>query len=283
MQRRIFTARARRLAAALILLLCAAALAACNSGLPQVIKDPPAPAVAPDPADDLRYVQEKGVLTVGVTEYMPLDFRIGREWTGFDAELATRFAEQIGVEVSFVQINWDKKAELLASGAIDCVWNGMTRTAELEQSIGCSRNYLASTEVIVLPKDQFDRYDTAEKSYHLLFAVENGSTAQAIATERRLRTVPYTNQQEVLNAVKSRYCDAAIADDIYARYMTAAGREFDSLKFGFPFSAEVICIGLRRDSVLIEKVNEFLDDGFASGFIQETAERYGLQGALIVD
>ncbi|MGN1187970.1 MAG: transporter substrate-binding domain-containing protein, partial [Lachnospiraceae bacterium] len=50
---------------------------------------------------DLEYVQSKGTIVVGITDFEPLDYRDGEEWTGFDAELAKGFAESLGVTLEF--------------------------------------------------------------------------------------------------------------------------------------------------------------------------------------
>ena len=75
---------------------------------------------------DLEYVKSKGTLIVGITDFAPMNYRDGDEWTGFDADLTKSFAESIGVMVQFEEINWNQKAELLRNGSIDCIWNGMT-------------------------------------------------------------------------------------------------------------------------------------------------------------
>lgn len=264
--------------AVLLLALLTALLAGCSGKAAEptttALPEPP------DPAKDYENVMEKGVLRVGVTDYAPIDFLKDGEWTGFDAELARLFAERIGVELSFVEIDWDKKTQLLDSGEIDCIWNGMTRTAELEELIDCSHPYLYSAEVIVLPRAQFSKYDSAEKSYHLLFAVEDGSSAQKTAAELSLRTVAYRGQNAAFDAVMNKQCDAAIVDGIYAMYMTAEGAEYDELQYGFPFSAEQICVGLRKGSSLTQKVNDFLILSAKVGTTRTVADRYGLRDAL---
>ena len=43
---------------------------------------------------DLAYVQEKGTLIVGITDYAPMDYRDENgEWTGFDAEFGRLIGE----------------------------------------------------------------------------------------------------------------------------------------------------------------------------------------------
>lgn len=60
------------------------------------------------------------------------------------------------MDIEFIEIDWDKKTELLAKGEIDLIWNGMTRTDELESSITCSNPYLLNAQVIVMrQKDGF--------------------------------------------------------------------------------------------------------------------------------
>ena len=61
-------------------------------------------------ASDLAYVTEKGVLVVGITDFAPMDYKDeAGEWIGFDADMAKGFAEKLGVEVEFVEIDWDNK------------------------------------------------------------------------------------------------------------------------------------------------------------------------------
>ena len=51
---------------------------------------------------DLDYVKDNGKLIVGITEYAPMDYKDeDGNWIGFDAEMATAFAEYLGVEVEF--------------------------------------------------------------------------------------------------------------------------------------------------------------------------------------
>ena len=59
---------------------------------------------------DVAYIQEKGSLIVGITEFEPMDYKDeAGEWIGFDADMARLTAEKLGVEVQFVVIDWDNK------------------------------------------------------------------------------------------------------------------------------------------------------------------------------
>ena len=60
---------------------------------------------------DVAAIQEKGKLIVGITDYAPMDYKDENgEWTGFDAEFARLFAEELDVECEFYVIaDWGKK------------------------------------------------------------------------------------------------------------------------------------------------------------------------------
>ena len=89
---------------------------------------------------DMAYVKEKGTLVVGITDFEPMDYKDANgEWIGFDADMAKAFGESLGVAVEFVEIDWDNKIMELDGKTIDCVWNGMTLTAEVTSSMECSR------------------------------------------------------------------------------------------------------------------------------------------------
>lgn len=102
---------------------------------------------------DLEYVKEKGKLVVGITEFAPMDYKDDNgKWVGFDAEMAEAFAESLGVKAEFVLIDWDNKAFELDSKTIDVVWNGMTLTEEVKNSMECTNAYCNNAQVVVVNK-----------------------------------------------------------------------------------------------------------------------------------
>ena len=71
---------------------------------------------------DVDYVKEKGTLVVGITDFAPMDYKDENgNWIGFDAELAEAFGQSLGVNVEFVEIDWDNKIMELNGKTIDCV------------------------------------------------------------------------------------------------------------------------------------------------------------------
>lgn len=101
---------------------------------------------------DVAYIQGKGTLIVGITEFEPMDYRdASGEWIGFDADMARVVADKLGVEAQFVVIDWDNKIMELDSRNIDVVWNGMTLTAEVTEAMECTHAYVNNAQVVVVP------------------------------------------------------------------------------------------------------------------------------------
>ena len=101
---------------------------------------------------DVAYIQGKGTLIVGITDFEPMDYKNeSGEWIGFDADMARMVAAKLGVEAQFVEIDWDNKIMELDSKNIDVVWNGMTLTDEVKSSMECTNAYCNNAQVVVVP------------------------------------------------------------------------------------------------------------------------------------
>ena len=103
---------------------------------------------------DVAYIQDKGSLIVGITDFEPMDYKDENgDWIGFDADMAGVVAEKLGVDVEFVEIDWDNKIMELDSKNIDVVWNGMTLTDEVTNSMECTNAYCNNAQVVVVPAE----------------------------------------------------------------------------------------------------------------------------------
>lgn len=101
---------------------------------------------------DVAYIQGKGTLIVGITEFAPMDYPDeSGEWIGFDADMARKVADKLGVEAQFVIIDWDNKIMELNSKSLDVVWNGMTLTDEVKSAMECTNAYCNNAQVVVVP------------------------------------------------------------------------------------------------------------------------------------
>ena len=101
---------------------------------------------------DVAYIQDKGTLIVGITNFAPMDYEEvagSEEWIGFDADMAKLVAEKLGVEIKFVEIEWDNKVFELNGKTIDVVWNGMTLTDAVMEAMECTNAYCQNAQVVI--------------------------------------------------------------------------------------------------------------------------------------
>ncbi len=240
-----------------------------------------------DPSDtassDLAYIKDKGTLVIGITDFEPMDFQKegSDEWVGFDADLAKKFAESLGVKAEFQLIEWDYKTTELDGKTIDCVWNGMTLTEEVKAAMDCSKAYLNNQQIVIVPADKAADYQTAEACKDLQFAVENGSAGEEVATELGYKITEVENQASALQEVAAGTCDAAIIDSLMASAMVGEGTSYANLTYTVGLNDEEYGVGFRKGSDVVEVFNAFLDAAIADGTVDTIAETYNVQAALI--
>ena len=231
---------------------------------------------------DVDYIKNKGKLVVGITDFAPMDYKDeAGEWIGFDADAARLVAEGLGVEVEFVEIDWDNKILELDNKSIDCVWNGMTLTDEVTSAMSCSEPYCNNAQVVVVNKDVADKYQKAEDCKELNFAVESGSAGQEQAEANGFKFTEVKDQATALMEVASGTCDAAIIDSLMAAAMVGEGTGYAQLTYTAALNSEEYGVGFRKGSNLTEKLNEFFAAAKADGTMQQIAETYKVQAALI--
>ena len=245
-----------------------------------------APAADQTAADsDMAYVQSKGTLVVGITDFAPMDYQNeSGEWIGFDADMAKAFAESLGVSVEFVEIDWDNKILELGSKSIDCVWNGMTLTDEVTSAMSCSNAYCNNSQVVIVPADKAADYADVEACKALSFAVEAGSAGMAEVEKLGASFTEVKDQATALMEVAAGTSDAAVIDSLMAGAMVGEGTSYDSLTYTVSLNAEEgeqYGVGFRQGSDLADALNDFFAASYADGSMQACAETYGIQAALI--
>ena len=281
----------KKMFALLLTLAMVLSLAACGGSREETAKEE-APAEtqeeqAPveenaDADSDLAYVQDKGVLVVGITDFEPMDYKdADGNWIGFDADMAQAFAESLGVDVEFVEIDWDNKVLELDSQAIDCVWNGMTLTDEVTSAMECSNAYCNNAQVVIVPADKADQYQTVEACADLAFAVEAGSAGEAEISALGYSYTPVKAQSDALMEVAAGTSDAAVIDSLMAAAMVGEGTGYANLTYTVGLNSEEYGVGFRKGSDLAAALNDFFAAAYADGSMIECAETYGVQAALI--
>ncbi len=224
---------------------------------------------------DLKYIQDKGKIVVGITDYAPMNFKDENdEWTGFDTEFTKLVAEKLGVEVEFIEIDWDSKAMELEAKSIDCVWNGMTLTNEVLEAMHCSTPYAMNAQVVVMAADKLDSYKTVEDLADITFAAEAGSAGAAAIVDAGYEATEVQTQADALLEVAAGSADACVIDITMANAMTGEGTSYADLGYSISLTEEYYGIGFRKNSDTTIKVNEIMAELVADGTLGALAEKY---------
>ena len=274
--------------ALLLALAMVLALAACGSKETPADTNEPADTNAEAPVEqpaadsDVAYVQDKGTLVVGITEFEPMDYQdADGSWIGFDADMAKAFAESLGVEAEFQIIDWDNKIFELDNKNIDVVWNGMTLTDEVLADMECSKAYCNNAQVVIVPAAVADQYQDVESIKSLAFAVETGSAGKAEVEALGVSYTEVADQATALLEVGSGTADAAVIDSLMAAAMVGEGTSYADLTYTVGLNSEEYGVGFRKGSDLAAALNDFFKTSYDDGTMMEIAETYGVQAAII--
>ena len=255
--------KSRKLVLAIVTVLCMVLLAGSVS------------VFAGEENSDLAAIQEKGVIVVGITDFAPMDYKDENgEWIGFDADLAAVFAEKIGVAVEFQEIDWDNKILELNAGSVDCIWNGMTLTPEVDEAMECTATYALNAQVVVMKADKLAEYPDADSMKELSFAVEAGSAGEAVAEEAGFAVNSVQNQAAALMEVAAGTSDACVIDKTMADAMTGEGTSYADLGYEVSLSSEEYVVGFRKGSDVAAALDEMIQEWIADGTLAELSAKY---------
>ena len=247
---------------------------------------------------DWEYIQNKGVVVVGMTLFAPMNYYEGDQFIGFDTELTTAVFEKLGVEVKFEEINWDSKEIELNSKNIDCIWNGMCITEERKENMSMTNAYLYNTQAIVAKADKIaDLLANGMKGISVV--AEQGSTGEGkltgeiaddetveVSAKEYFAEANYTavdSMAKALMEVKAGTADLALVDSVCALAMVGEGTDYADMTVNLDnnFGLQEYGIAFRKGSDVTEMVNQAIIELTKDGTIAEIAARYGLTDALV--
>lgn len=232
-------------------------------------------------AADAAYTTiEEGKLKVGIEiGYPPMEYfdEDGATPIGFDVELATALAEQMGLELELVDTAWDGIFAGVDTGKYDVIMSCVSWTEGRNENYNLSKTYVANAPVLVVPNDSeiADIADLAGKSV----AVQMETTADYIIqkyNEDGLGT-DLRQYEKVINAfdeIKAGRVDAVCTDSVVAAYYL--GDEASNFKTVWEApEKEPICMCLKKGNDSLQAALEAaLDEVRASGKLGEIATKY---------
>ncbi len=226
-------------------------------------------------------VHESGVVRVGTGNNNPPMNYLDDDgnWVGFDLDLAQALADEMGVEVEFVEVNNDTRLSYLANGTVDMSITNLSHTIDREEQIDFAEpSYIWDGKVAFVRKGEFnDMMDLAGKK----IAVDQGSSAYK-AVEKYITEnggeapiiEEYQGNAACFQALKDGKVDAFTQDSLICQGV--AGEDAGDFEvLGSFYSGSLYGIGVpSNDSEWRDEVSFALQTLMANGTYDEIYDKW---------
>ena len=231
-------------------------------------------------------------ITVGYTDYAPMNFTENGVLKGFDTELALMVFNALGYEVRFKLIDWNNKYLELNGGTVDCLWNGFTANVadddgiQRADKVDFSLNYMQNAQCIVRKNapevDSWSDFAGKSVSYELSSAADSLISSELEDVNVNKKGV--TSQMDAIREVNQGTANYAIVDILLAQSIVGTN-DYAGLTInqGIEIGVEYYAIGFKKGSPLTAKVNVMLQAFALTGQLQELADEYGVGTSVITD
>ena len=206
-----------------------------------------------------------GKLVLGTSaDYAPFEFHTEINSTdtivGFDVSIAQFMAEQLGVELEVVDMSFDNLLISLNKGDFDIVLAAMASNEERAKAVDFSNEYYLSNNVILVQKQNADKYTTQESLQGVSMAAQKGTVceprAQALAGEENV--VSLVKVQDMVSELLAGKVEAVLVDKPVASGYAMMQDSLEMIDIGLE-TEEGMSVAMKKDSAgLVELVNFML-------------------------
>ena len=202
---------------------------------------PQAPSATPALSSfpDIRQVQERGALRVGLVakEIPPLLFtRSDGQPTGIEVAMANGLARRLGVEPRFVRtaVTHDELVAQVAAGEVDVAVSSITRTGDRAKAVRFSRPYLTQSVAVALnrvralqenlscPETPADAAALAARPGGL-GVTRGGAYEQALHNQnQKINPMVFDTERELYDALETERLLAGLGGEIELRQLFAS-------------------------------------------------------------
>lgn len=231
----------------------------------------------------LKDILDKGVLKVGTTgDWNPMTIKdpASNQYEGYDIDVMTELATDLGVELEFVATDWKTLVNGVVAGNYHMTGSASISPARMKAA-GFSESYIA---VEIQPyttadkADQFDGWDSINNA-DVKVAATLGTTFEKLVkewfpdSEIKAIEAPALQHQEVL----SGRSDVFVTSNIEGATLTQKFDKIVPIEVDAARAPTPIAMLLPQDDqVWINYVNNWIKIKKARGFFDETAAKWGL-------
>jgi polar amino acid transport system substrate-binding protein len=245
----------------------------------------PACVTLPGVADarPLESILNRGVLLVCANpNALPFSSKTG-DRRGVELELGEALAGQIGVKL---EVGWVVFPNQLGRVDCDIVLDAIVDEASAsERHIRLSKPYLASGVAIALRPGVGGIKDFSDLKKGQRVGAMVGSLASVTLGQKGLPTIPFTFEDDMVEAVGKGELDAALATPASIGYYNLLHKDAAvTLVRAYENQPEFrweVAVGMRKsDDALVAKINEAIDRLLADGTVGRIYASYGIEPSL---
>ncbi len=200
------------------------------------------------------------------------------EFTGFDLDLAAEVAKRLGKEIKYQPIAWDAKDMELASGNIDCIWNGFS-TKNREDKYTWTKPYMKNDQVFVVRSDS--NISSFEDLAGKTVEVQIDSSAEAVLKENAELSGTFAKLQTVADFntgfmdLEMGGVDALAMNSVVANYQITKRGSKGFKVLDKPLSSEEYAVGFKLgNTILRDEVQTALEEMRADGTLKSISEKW---------
>ncbi|HEB9314663.1 TPA: basic amino acid ABC transporter substrate-binding protein [Campylobacter coli] len=218
-------------------------------------------------------------LKVGTApNYKPFNYKQDSKLTGFDTDLVEEIAQKNGIEIVWVETNFDGLIPALKAGKIDMIASAMSATDERRQSVDFTKPYYMSKNLYIKLKNNETlqtKTDLEGKKIGVQLGTLQENTAKAI---KDVQVQSNKDLNIAVLALKNNKIDAIVADQDTAKGFLAENPDLVSFYqetdggegFSFAFDKD-------KQKEVIEIFNKGIDEAKANGFYDSLVKKYELE------
>jgi ABC-type amino acid transport substrate-binding protein len=218
-------------------------------------------------------IKDRGTLRVGMTlQFEPQMYRDDSDQpAGYDVELVTLLAEDLGVELEISDLEFDALIPGLLAGQFDLVSVGLVGRPQRLEQLWFSCPYVPYRQVVVTNDDSaitsLDQLDSADVT---MTALIGSTAANLIGTEFPSANLVELDQAPAFLEVASGRADAIVVEEYLAIPFVDENPGTSILNPDAPFSQEYGAWAVPRgDVVWLEYVNGWLAYYIANGTLDK--------------
>src|SRR5690625_1060254 len=204
---------------------------------------------------------DKEVYTVATDNgYVPFEYidEESGELVGFDIDLVTALADEVGVELEFETLEFDGIVAGIGSGRFDIAIAGMTITEEREESIDFTQPYYEAGLILAV-QDGNDEIQSIDDVDGKVIATRTGSTSQEYLTENTDAEIEaFPAIIEAYQNVLAGRSDAVLYDLPNVQYYSEKDADGELVTVGEKLTGEDYGIAFTKGSELRDVIDDAL-------------------------